>query len=51
MSLVVYYHLGRNELLLDTHDLFRLPQLVYRGSGESDGPYSVHADDDQSTSV
>ena len=25
MSLVVDFHLGRNELLLDTHDLFRFP--------------------------
>ena len=34
--LVVYYFLGRTKLLLDTCDLFRLPQHVYRSSGESD---------------
>jgi hypothetical protein len=47
MSLVAYFHASRHELLLDTHDIFRLPQHVYRVLGESDGPYFVHVNDNR----
>ena len=46
MSLVVYYNFSRNELLLDSHDLFRFHQHVDRDSGESDGSCLVHVNDD-----
>ncbi len=46
MSLVVCCHLGRTKLLLDSRDLFRLPQHARRGLGESDDRCVVHVNDD-----
>ena len=49
MLLAVYYPTGRNEPVLGTRDIFRLPQHVYCVLGESDVVHFEHVRDGSQT--